>query len=230
MLYLLRWAIRLGLGFFVFLCATQGNEDFPEHLIRDTTYFSLTTRIIGGLTIGLTDFININQMKKTIFTTTLFLCSILIVSCSDGKNGSPQNQLNQANTATSTKVNSESTSANQGKLDNTEKIKKTTNSTSSENISITNKKSNEIDNDKPRLGTIKDMRNGDLKCYVTVVDENGKLYENVGASFDICEPDKYVNKKVEMYYQLENVNDCQSSEPCGKTIKEWLITKIEIQD
>ncbi|MCC5608719.1 hypothetical protein LC612_18465 [Nostoc sp. CHAB 5834] len=163
-------------------------------------------------------------MKKTIFTTTLILCSMLIASCGDGKSASQQKQVNQAKTATIIPANFESTSANQ--LDNTERIKKATNSAQNENTSIKNNKINETSNDKPILGTIKDMQNGDLKCYVTVVDEKGKLYESVGASFDICEPDKYVNKKVEMYYQLENVNDCQSSEPCGKTIKEWLITKI----
>jgi len=74
------------------------------------------------------------------------------------------------------------------------------------------------------------MQNGDLKCYVSVIDGNGKLYEGVGATFDVCEPDKYVNKNVNLFYELENVNDCQSAEPCGKTIKEWLITKIEIRD
>ncbi|MCC5601679.1 hypothetical protein [Nostoc favosum] len=167
-------------------------------------------------------------MKKTIFTTTLILCSMLIASCGDGNSASQQNQVNQAKTGTTIPANFESTSANQ--LDNTERIKKASNSAQNENTSIKNNKSNETSNDKPILGTIKDMHNGDLKCYVTVVDEKGKLYESVGASFDICEPDKYVNKKVEMYYQLENVNDCQSSEPCGKTIKEWLITKIEIRD
>ncbi|WP_152588526.1 hypothetical protein [Nostoc sphaeroides] len=168
-------------------------------------------------------------MKKTIFTTTLILCSMLIASCGDsGKSTSQENKVNQAETATTIPVNSESTSANQ--LDNTESIKKASNSTSNDNTPIKNNKNNEILNDKPMLGTIKDMRNGDLKCYVNVVDEKGKLYESVGASFDICEPNKYINKKVEMYYQIENVNDCQSSEPCGKTIKEWLITKIEIRD
>ncbi|WP_230967186.1 hypothetical protein [Nostoc commune] len=174
---------------------------------------------------------NINQIKKTIFTTTLILCSMLIVSCGDSnKSTSEKNKINQANTATTTPVNSESTSANKGKLDNIEVSKKTSSSTSNENTSIKNKNVNEVPKDKPILGTIKDMQNGDLKCYFSVVDEKGKLYESVGASFDICEPEKYVNKKVQMYYGLENVNDCQSSEPCGKTIKEWLITKLKIRD
>ncbi|ODH01424.1 hypothetical protein A4S05_29025 [Nostoc sp. KVJ20] len=169
-------------------------------------------------------------MKKTIFTTTLILCSMLIASCGDGNTASQQNQVNQAKTATSTPVNSESISANKEKIDNIEASKKTSNSTSNEKTPIKNNKTNEVPNDKPTLGTIKEMQNGDLKCYVTVIDENDKLHEGVGATFDVCEPEKYVNKKVRMYYQIENVSDCQSSEPCGKTIKEWLISKIEIRD
>ncbi|MDZ7990721.1 MAG: hypothetical protein RM022_016315 [Nostoc sp. EfeVER01] len=166
-------------------------------------------------------------MKKSIFTTTLFFCSMLIVSCSDsGNSASQQNKVNPANTAKATQVNSESISANQVKLDNS---KKTIKSASSEKTSPKNNQSKEIKNNNPTSGIIKDMQNGDLKCYVTIVDEKGKVYEGVGAVFEVCEPEKYVNKKVKMSYSLENVSDCQSSEPCGKTIKEWLISKIEIQ-
>ncbi|MEH2264677.1 hypothetical protein [Nostoc sp.] len=163
-------------------------------------------------------------MKKTIFTTTLVFCSMLVVICSEsGKSVSQQNQVNQANTATATQVNSKSTYSIQ--VDNTKSIKKASNSTLNKNNN-----SNEIDNENPIFGTIKDMQSGDLKCYVTVVDEDGNLHEGVGATFEVCEPDKYVNQKVKMSYELENVNDCQSSEPCGKTVKEWLITNIEIQE
>ncbi|MBE9001319.1 hypothetical protein IQ274_24645 [Nostoc sp. LEGE 12447] len=164
-------------------------------------------------------------MKKAIFTTiTLILCPMLIASCSDGNSTSQQNKVNQANTATTTLANS----ANKEKLNNIEVGKKISNPTSNEKTHIKNNKPNEIPHNNPILGTIKDMQNGDLKCYVTVLDENGKLYEGIGATFEVCEPEKYVNKKVKMSYGLENVSDCQSSEPCGKTIKEWLITNIEI--
>ncbi|MDZ7966639.1 MAG: hypothetical protein RM368_16960 [Nostoc sp. DedSLP03] len=166
-------------------------------------------------------------MKKSIFTTTLLFCSMLIMSCSNSDNSaSQQNKVNPANATTATQVNSESISVSQEKLDNS---KKTIKSASTEKTSPKNNQSKEIKNDNPSFGTIKDMQNGDLKCYVTVVDKNGKVHEGVGATFEVCEPEKYVNKKVKMSYSLENVSDCQSSEPCGKTIKEWLISKIEIQ-
>ncbi|WP_392478630.1 hypothetical protein [Nostoc sp. C110] len=170
-------------------------------------------------------------MKKAIFTTTmLILSSMLIASCGDGNSTSQPNKVNQANTATTTPANSESIYANKEKLNKIEVGKKTSNPTSNEKTPIQNNKTNEIPHNNPILGTIKDMQNGDLKCYVSVVDEKGKLYEGVGATFEVCEPEKYVNKKVKMSYGLENVSDCQSSEPCGKTIEEWLITNIEIQE
>ncbi|MBD2409942.1 hypothetical protein FACHB389_18435 [Nostoc calcicola FACHB-389] len=162
-------------------------------------------------------------MKKTLVTTTFIFCSILVGSCGNSGNTiSQNNQPNPENTAIANQSNSESNSAKKAKLDNQEHQKQTNPSVSSEQTPIKN--------DNPTFGTIKDMQNGDLKCYVTLVDRNGKLYESVGATFDVCEPDKYVNKNVQISYELEDVNDCQSAEPCGKTIKEWLINKIEIRD
>ncbi|MDZ8187797.1 MAG: hypothetical protein RMX96_23470 [Nostoc sp. ChiSLP02] len=142
------------------------------------------------------------------------------MSCDEsGKSASQQNQSQHENTAITNQSNSKSTSANKANLDNQ---KPTNNSVASEQTAIKN--------DNPSFGTIKDMQNGDLKCYVTLADRNGKLYESIGATFDVCEPDKYVNKNVNLFYDLENVNDCQSAEPCGKTKQEWLINKIEIRD
>lgn len=155
-------------------------------------------------------------MKKTILAITFLLCSILVGSCGDSSNSASQeNQPKRDNSVIASQTNSKSNS------ENTEKL------TQQDNPKPIN---DSIKNDNPTFGTIKEMQNGDLKCYVSVVDRNGKLYESVGAIFDVCEPDKYVNKNVNLFYGLENVNDCQSAEPCGKTIKEWLITKIEIRD
>ena len=75
----------------------------------------------------------------------------------------------------------------------------------------------------PRIVTVKSMQQGDLMCYLTVVEAN-KVKRNVGATFEICDQKKqFVNKKVRLSYKLLNVNDCQSNEPCGKTRKEWLV-------
>jgi len=159
--------------------------------------------------------VNMNNMKKTIFTIIFLICSIFIGGCSESNNiSSPENSV------TANPNNSPSNSVIKENPQNSSQPTKDSNISQQPSIK----------NENPSSGTIKDMQNGDLKCYVSVIDGNGKLYEGVGATFDVCEPDKYVNKNVNLFYELENVNDCQSAEPCGKTIKEWLITKIEIRD
>lgn len=81
---------------------------------------------------------------------------------------------------------------------------------------------------KPIVGTVKSMVNGDLMCYVKLLDEN-RTEHNLGASFEICAKQKtFLNKKVRLTYQQVAVNDCQSAEPCGKTRQESLITKMEL--
>jgi len=80
---------------------------------------------------------------------------------------------------------------------------------------------------QPKVGVVKEIVNGDLLCYVTLVDKKG--VHSLGASFDICAaPTKYLNKKVRAYYQIESINDCQSAEPCGKTKKESIITQMKV--
>lgn len=80
----------------------------------------------------------------------------------------------------------------------------------------------------PDTGTIVEIVTGDLMCYITVQDEQGKT-DIVGASFEFCaEPEKYLNQTANFSYSMETVNDCQSSEPCGQTRQVNLITDIEI--
>lgn len=80
----------------------------------------------------------------------------------------------------------------------------------------------------PTVGTVKKITNGDLLCYVSIVDDKGKQHE-LGADFGICGQEKaYLNKKVRLTYGVANVNDCQSAEPCGKTRQEQVIEKMEL--
>jgi hypothetical protein len=82
--------------------------------------------------------------------------------------------------------------------------------------------------EQPKIGTIKDMVNGDLMCYVTLIDENNTQHQ-VGADFELCaNKNKFLNQKVRLSYQVVSINDCQSAEPCGKTRKESIITRMEI--
>lgn len=78
------------------------------------------------------------------------------------------------------------------------------------------------------VGTVESIVQGDIICYVTLVDEKGKTHE-VSASFDICaDREIFLNKKVRLSYELANLNDCESAEPCGKTRQETIISKMDI--
>lgn len=78
------------------------------------------------------------------------------------------------------------------------------------------------------VGTVKSLQTGDLMCYATIVDEN-RTEHNLGATFDICEQkNKFLNRKVRLSYSYQNVNDCESIEPCGRTRRELLITRMSV--
>lgn len=80
----------------------------------------------------------------------------------------------------------------------------------------------------PTVGTVKQLVNGDLMCYATLVDERG-VERQVGASFEICDQQAtFLNQRVRATYKLTSVSDCQSAEPCGKTRKEYLITAMTV--
>lgn len=144
-------------------------------------------------------------MKKLILIMPLIICFFWITSCGNSQTDTAETQTNQVEKSKTATIQETSTST-QNKTD-------TTQTTASE---------------KPKIGTVKELVNGDLMCYATLIDENGIEY-SVGASFEICaEEATFVNKKVRVFYKLESVNDCQSAEPCGKTRKEYLITKMEI--
>ncbi len=90
-----------------------------------------------------------------------------------------------------------------------------------------NKNTKKGANQQPKEGRVKEIVSGDLMCYVTLVDNKG-IQHNVGASFEVCDEKKFLNKKVRVTYKVESVNDCQSAEPCGKTRKQSIITKMEV--
>ncbi|HEY9701307.1 MAG TPA: hypothetical protein V6C58_02620 [Allocoleopsis sp.] len=82
---------------------------------------------------------------------------------------------------------------------------------------------------RPNIATVKAMTNGDISCYVDLVDQKGKKYAQVPATFEICAQEKtFLNKKVRLTYNQGSVNDCQSAEPCGKSKIITLITKMKI--
>ncbi len=152
-------------------------------------------------------------MKNNFLTIAIAIFFPVIIGC----NNSSSNTVNEtANTATPTQVDAQS-SNNSTPISNE----------GSKTIETDIFKQNNPDN-QPKLATIKNMVNGDLKCYVTLVDDKGNKSE-IGATFEVCEEkDKFLNKKVNLSYKDVKVNDCESAEPCGKTKTESLITTMSI--
>ena len=83
----------------------------------------------------------------------------------------------------------------------------------------------------PTNGKVLKVTLGDLMCYVDLIDARGRKY-NLGATFDACEGEpqsnEFRNKRVQLEYKPIKVNDCQSSEPCGKTRTENLIVNMKL--
>jgi hypothetical protein len=78
-------------------------------------------------------------------------------------------------------------------------------------------------------GTITNVTQGDLMCYVDILNPEGKNIPGVGATFEVCEnADTFLNQNSRFIYTTETVNDCESSEPCGKTRKEQLVSQVVV--
>jgi hypothetical protein len=82
-------------------------------------------------------------------------------------------------------------------------------------------------NSYPSSGKLLKLTNGDLMCYVDLIDSRGKK-STLGADFEICQQTQFLNKQVQLTYKQGTVNDCQSAEPCGKSRVENLIVKMKL--
>ena len=168
-------------------------------------------------------------MKKLIPAIAVIISCVSLIGCGsapkdtvkeDASNSVTQSQA-QTFPVAATEQENKQESATQENKNNQEEKKKQVRKNLDENPKKT-------ESNQPKVGTVKKLVNGDLMCYVTLVDKKG-IEHNVGASFDICADEKkFVNKKVRAVYEIQSVNDCESAEPCGKTRKESIITKMEV--
>lgn len=147
-------------------------------------------------------------MKKLISTVAIAICSVGMINCAQSQSYPLKDS--QPNTVAQVKTNT---------LGNTQA-----------NTLVKADKTKQTSREQPKIGTVKNMVNGDLMCYVTLIDENNIQHE-VGTDFDICvNQNTFLNQKVRLSYGVVSINDCQSAEPCGKTRKESIITKMELVD
>jgi hypothetical protein len=172
-------------------------------------------------------------MKKLIPTIAIILSCVSLIGCGSA----PKDIVKEDSSNIVTQSQRETSSVAVGEQENKEASLPKSETQKNENNPEEEKKLVRKHLDKntkkgvskqPKVGTVTKLVNGDLMCYVTLVDKKGIEY-NVGASFDICADEKKVlNKKVRAVYQIQSVNDCESAEPCGKTRKESIITKMEV--
>ncbi|MEA5516048.1 hypothetical protein [Nodularia sp. UHCC 0506] len=172
-------------------------------------------------------------MNKLIPTIALIVSSILITSCGS----SPTDTVNETtnNTAETTqrepKAETATTTANEttaSQVDNRSTPQTTTTVNRKSSNNQANNPTQPIANGQLKVGTVKELVTGDIICYATIVDEQGKEH-NISASFEICaESEKYLNQKVRLSYEIASLNDCESIEPCGKSREESIISQMEI--
>ena len=195
-------------------------------------------------------------MNRLIPTIALIVSSILITSCGGSSSNVNQatddnvvNTTNQSTEEISTPTTEETTvsqPSSESKANTTNNsVANTTNKSTEEISTPTTKKTtvsqpgsaskpkttevvNKTAKNQPEIVTVKKLVQGDIICYATVVDEQGREH-NIGADFDICaEAKKYLNRKVRARYEMASLNDCESNEPCGKTRRELIISQMEI--
>ncbi len=80
----------------------------------------------------------------------------------------------------------------------------------------------------PDIATVTNLVNGDLACYVDLVDGEGNEYEGIYATFEICEKVSLINQPVKLSYQEEIFSDCEGIEPCGKTQTQLAIVAMQL--
>ena len=167
-------------------------------------------------------------MKKSISPIAVILSCVSLIACASGLKDTfkeeaaatvTQNKMKTDLVVASEKQNKQASSLQSETEEKKEPVGKNLDN---------NKKTKKGANQQPKEGTVKKIVTGDLMCYVTLVDNKG-IEHNVGASFEICADEKkFINKKVRAVYEVTSVNDCQSAEPCGKSRKELIITKMEV--
>jgi hypothetical protein len=78
----------------------------------------------------------------------------------------------------------------------------------------------------PEIGTLISAQSGDLACYTTVRDRQGREFQ-ILATYEICDrQSQLLNQTVRFIYEDGNVPDCESAEPCGRTRRETLIADV----
>lgn len=84
--------------------------------------------------------------------------------------------------------------------------------------------------DKIERGTITSLIQGDVACYLTLRNDQGRYFEEMG-DFDIClQKNLLIGKEVRLHYTTANVlaDECEGDPECQKSQQVILVESVEI--
>jgi hypothetical protein len=85
---------------------------------------------------------------------------------------------------------------------------------------------------KVTVATVRKITDGDVACYLELVDDSGRRHEEMG-EFTLCGKRKsFLNRRVKLSYGLERVihEDCLGDPACRKTRTEVMIRSAAVLD
>jgi len=85
---------------------------------------------------------------------------------------------------------------------------------------------------KQTTGKLVNLENGDVACYLTLVDARGKQFIEMG-EFSLCfQKPSPIGRRVQLTYEFANVlaDECQGNPDCGKSQRVALVTSIRMLD
>jgi hypothetical protein len=83
---------------------------------------------------------------------------------------------------------------------------------------------------KTAVGTVMEMNSGDVACYISLKDDQGKAFEEM-ADFSLCEqPNTFQGRRVRLSYALDKVmaDACQGNPSCTKTQTVALVRTLTV--
>ncbi len=83
---------------------------------------------------------------------------------------------------------------------------------------------------KRTTGTLTELQNGDVACYLILRDEKGAEFIEMGA-FEICsQKPSPVGKRVALKYKMANViaESCQGNPDCKKSDRVALVVSVKV--
>ncbi|MGN6182380.1 MAG: hypothetical protein ACTHQM_01860 [Thermoanaerobaculia bacterium] len=83
---------------------------------------------------------------------------------------------------------------------------------------------------KKTTGIVRDVQSGDVACYLTLTDAQGREFTEL-AGFEICEMPSLIGKRVTLTYTLGKVmaDECQGDPECTKSRTVALVSAVKVQ-